>query len=139
MKANRRRDTTPEVRVRSALHRAGLRFRKDLLVRFRGGHTRPDVVFTSTRVAVYVDGCFWHSCPRHGTRPRNNSWYWRPKLRRNLARDRRVTRRLRAEGWLVLRRWEHELPSAVAAAVVSAIRARSRSDWNLMRRAPRDR
>jgi DNA mismatch endonuclease, patch repair protein len=70
---------------------------------------RPDFVFRGRRLVVFVDGCFWHGCPRHGTRPRANAAFWRAKFRRNQARDRRDTRRLRRQGWRVLRLWEHEL------------------------------
>ena len=70
---------------------------------------RPDFVFRTRRLAVFVDGCFWHGCPRHGTRPRGNAAFWRSKFRRNRARDRRDTRRLGGAGWRILRLWEHEL------------------------------
>jgi DNA mismatch endonuclease (patch repair protein) len=70
---------------------------------------RPDFVFTIRRLAIFVDGCFWHGCPKHGTRPQGNAAFWRAKFRRNRARDRRDARRLRREGWRVLRLWEHEL------------------------------
>ena len=76
------------------------------------------------RVAVFVDGCFWHRCPEHGTHPKANSDYWTPKLDRNVARDRETDERLRREGWLVIRAWEHEDPRAVAARVVRAVRLR---------------
>ncbi len=80
---------------------------------------RPDFVFAARRLAVFVDGCFWHGCPRHGTRPQGNAAFWRAKFRRNQARDRRDTRRLRRAGWLVLRLWEHELkPRARATLLV---------------------
>lgn len=70
---------------------------------------RPDFVFSRLRVAVFVDGCFWHGCPRHGTRPRTNARFWRDKIARNQARDRQVSRLLRKLGWRVVRVWEHEL------------------------------
>lgn len=70
---------------------------------------RPDFVFRKPRVAVFVDGCFWHGCPKHGTWPKQNAAFWREKIGRNRARDRKVTRRLRAEGWTVVRIWEHAL------------------------------
>jgi DNA mismatch endonuclease (patch repair protein) len=70
---------------------------------------RPDFVFPKRRLAVFVDGCFWHGCPKHATRPRGNAAFWRRKLAANKARDRRVNRVLRAAGWRVLRIWEHEL------------------------------
>lgn len=123
--ANRRADTVCEVRLRSALHRLGLRFRKDLLLRVRGIRVHPDVVFTSSMVAIFVDGCFWHSCPLHGRIPKSNQEYWVPKLQANVDRDRRVDAALRADGWYVARIWEHEDPAVVAAALEPVIRTRS--------------
>lgn len=75
MRGNRRRDTAPELRLRSALHARGWRFRVDLPIAVDGGRARPDLVFTRWRVAVFVDGCFWHSCPVHGRPPLSNSGY----------------------------------------------------------------
>jgi DNA mismatch endonuclease (patch repair protein) len=121
MRRNPRRDTAPEVAVRSELHRRGLRFRKDLSVRVPGRVVRPDITFTRTRLAVFVDGCFWHACPVHGIQPRANTEYWRPKLARNVARDRAVDEALGAAGWQVLRAWEHESPTAVADRVETAL------------------
>src|SRR4051794_35358647 len=83
MRHNPSRDTRFERRVRSALHRSGMRFRKDLRLRAGDVSVRPDVVFTRVRLAVFLDGCFWHGCPEHGTKPRQNSTYWREKLARN--------------------------------------------------------
>lgn len=115
MQANRRVDTKPEVALRSALHQMGFRYRKDLLLDLGVTKVRPDIVFTARRVAVFVDGCFWHVCPEHGRQPATNEWYWVPKLRRNIERDRAVNEALAAAGWQVVRLWEHEsLDSAVA-------------------------
>jgi DNA mismatch endonuclease (patch repair protein) len=125
MRRNRSGDTKFELRVRSALHRAGLRFRKGLLVRAGDVSVRPDVVFTRARIAVFLDGCFWHSCPDHGTKPRQNSAYWTDKLARNAARDRRVGAALERAGWTVLRFWEHEAPEDVVTFVAAALRRRS--------------
>jgi DNA mismatch endonuclease (patch repair protein) len=83
---------------------------------------RPDFVFAARRLAVFVDGCFWHGCPRHGTRPRGNAAFWRAKFRRNRARDRRDTRRLRRGGWKVLRLWEHELKPRARPALLAKLR-----------------
>jgi DNA mismatch endonuclease, patch repair protein len=113
MRQNRRRDSRAELALRSELHRRGLRFRVDLPIKLATRTVRPDVVFTRARLAVFVDGCFWHCCPEHGTTPRPNSAYWRPKLARNVARDREVDAGLAAEGWQVLRAWEHEDPARV--------------------------
>jgi DNA mismatch endonuclease (patch repair protein) len=116
MRANRRTDTKPEVALRSALHRQGYRYRKDHMLRFDdGAKVRPDIVFTARKIAVFVDGCFWHVCPEHGREPTTNDWYWTPKLRRNIERDRRADAILAAAGWSVIRVWEHEpLDEAVA-------------------------
>ncbi len=124
MRANRRRDTGPERALRSALHMAGLRFRVDLPVRPSGHRViRPDVVFPRRRVAIYVDGCFWHGCPIHGTQPRTNAGYWRAKIVENQERDRRITAALEADGWTVIRFWEHEDPAEIAARVVATLNA----------------
>lgn len=120
MAAIRRADTKPEVALRSALHAAGLRFRKDLRLTLGEVKPRPDVVFTRAKVAVFVDGCFWHSCPEHGRTPRQNLAYWGPKLAGNAARDAVNDRVLSEAGWRVVRVWEHE-PTAEAAERVAII------------------
>lgn len=107
-RANRRSGTGPELRVRSALHRSGLRFRVDFQIEANGLKVRPDVVFTRRRVALFVDGCFWHCCQTHGTSPGANASYWAPKLARNVERDRAVDSALGNAGWVVIRVWEHE-------------------------------
>src|SRR3954453_17637690 len=101
MRRNPRRDTKPEVALRSELHRVGLRFRKDFPIRTSERVVRADVVFTRPRLAVFVDGCFWHRCPLHGNVPRANTEYWVPKLERNVHRDRAVDAALEAAGWTV--------------------------------------
>ena len=116
-----RRDTLPELAIRSELHRRGLRFRVDRAP-LPGLRSRADLVFGPARVAVYVDGCFWHSCPEHGTMPRSNEAFWRDKLGRNQERDAAVNEALAAEGWTVVRIWEHEEIDAAADRVESAIR-----------------
>jgi DNA mismatch endonuclease, patch repair protein len=115
MKGNRRADTKPELALRSALHAQGLRFRKDFLLRTSAGsRVKADVVFTRARVAIFVDGCFWHGCPDHGNTPKANTAYWGPKLSRNKERDKRITNELQADGWSVIRIWEHvPLPRAI--------------------------
>ncbi|MFC5994567.1 very short patch repair endonuclease [Pseudonocardia hispaniensis] len=124
MQANRRANTKPETMLRSALHRRGLRFRKDLLLRLEGvGRVRPDIVFTARKVAVFVDGCFWHVCPQHGRYPATNDWYWSPKLRRNMERDQTVNSALRDAGWCVIRIWEHEDLDRAVSTVEGAVRA----------------
>lgn len=121
MRANRKRDTRPERRLRSALHRHGLRFRVHRRVALGGVIVSPDVVFGRAKVAVFVDGCFWHGCPDHGTRPKINSWYWGPKLEHNRRRDRLVDQALCLAGWSVVRVWEHEEPAAAVTKVVAAL------------------
>lgn len=122
MKGNRSRDTRPEVRLRSELHRRGLRFRKDYVIQLDGRRIRADIVFTRQRLAVFVDGCFWHGCPQHGRRPRSNAEYWAAKLARNAERDRMANDALVAAGWRVLRLWEHENPEEAASSVMAALR-----------------
>jgi DNA mismatch endonuclease, patch repair protein len=107
----RSRDTKPEMALRSALHRLGYRFRKDYAIRVDGKLIRPDIAFTKRRIAIFVDGCFWHCCPEHGRQPQVNGEYWSPKLRRNVARDSEQTRALEAAGWIVVRFWEHDDPT----------------------------
>jgi DNA mismatch endonuclease (patch repair protein) len=121
MLANKRTGTKPEVALRSALHRIGLRFRKDYRIDLDGMRVRPDIVFTRTKVAVFVDGCFWHCCPEHGTQPSRNADYWAPKLRRNVERDRAQDAALEAAGWCVVRVWEHEAEGAAVERVLLAI------------------
>jgi DNA mismatch endonuclease (patch repair protein) len=107
MRANRKRDTRPELGLRSQLHRLGYRFRVNFGVRVQNKLVRPDIVFTKARIAVFVDGCYWHSCSKHGTTPRLNTDYWGPKLERNVSRDREVNGLLTSSGWRVIRIWEH--------------------------------
>lgn len=121
MRANTRVDTKPEAEVRSLLHREGFRFRKDLTIRVGDRTTRPDIVFTKQRVAVYIDGCFWHQCPQHGNMPESNRDYWLPKLTANVARDRANTAALQSDGWTVLRFWEHTEAEVAAEAVMEAL------------------
>lgn len=118
-----RRDTAPEVAIRSLLHRAGLRFRVDHPLEF-DRRRRADILFPTERVAVFVDGCFWHSCPEHATFPRANAEFWRAKLRRNVERDRETDRRLAEAGWIVVRVWEHESPRDAADRIAAVVRSR---------------
>jgi DNA mismatch endonuclease (patch repair protein) len=122
MRANPPAGTGPELRLRSALHRAGLRFWKNHAISVEDVRTHPDVVFPRARVAVFVDGCFWHSCPEHGTLPRANAHYWGPKLARTVERDRRADRALSAAGWRVIRVWEHDPIAESVARVTTAVR-----------------
>jgi DNA mismatch endonuclease (patch repair protein) len=122
MRANRRTDTGPERAVRSVLHARGLRFRVDLPIKTESGRAlRPDIVFTRQRVAVYIDGCWWHGCPEHGTTAMTNRHYWKGKIEENRRRDADQTLRLRRAGWTVLRAWEHEDPETVVARILEAL------------------
>ena len=108
-----RERTKPEMLLRRELHRRGLRFR----VNHRDLPGRPDIAFTRVRLAVFVDGCFWHLCPAHAILPKNNAEWWQAKLRRNVERDREKDAGLTALGWRVLHVWEHEDPLTVADEV----------------------
>lgn len=116
----KRRDTKPEVALRRALHRRGLRYFVDRAP-LKGMRRRADLVFPRRKVAVYVDGCFWHSCPIHATKPRNNAQWWADKLAANVTRDRDTDEKLLAEGWRVVRIWEHEDPAEAADRVVDEL------------------
>lgn len=120
------RDTAPELALRRLLHGRGLRYRIDVAP-LPGLRRRPDLVFTRARLAVFIDGCFWHRCPQHGTSPKNNADWWRAKLDRNVQRDRDTDRNFTDAGWQVLRFWEHETPDQVADQVQDAW-ARRRGD-----------
>jgi len=118
------RDTAPEVAVRRILHAAGLRYRVNVPVPGMSRRTI-DIAFPKAKIAVFLDGCFWHGCPQHATSPKANAEWWRAKLDKNMARDRETTEHLRAQGWTVLRFWEHESPDVIALAVQEARRAAS--------------
>lgn len=120
-KANRGRDTGPERALRSALHRRGLRFRVQRRAD-QGLRVTPDITFGPARLAVFVDGCFWHRCPDHGNLPTANHEWWREKLEANVARDRRADAALSERGWTVIRIWEHEDMDEMAALVEAAVR-----------------
>lgn len=124
MRSNRRRDTNPELAVRRLLHRAGLRYRVDHAPRGVRPLRRADIVFTRLRVAVFVDGCFWHGCPDHFVAPRTHADYWSPKIARNRERDLAAAENLERNGWVALRFWEHEAPEAVAAAIEACVTQR---------------
>lgn len=124
MQATRQRDTKPELLLRRELHKRGLRYRVDVPV-LPMSRRRADVVFRKARVAVFVDGCFWHSCPDHGSSPRANSGWWSEKLAANVARDRASDVELEGAGWKVIRVWEHESPTEAADRVERAVRR----DW----------
>jgi DNA mismatch endonuclease (patch repair protein) len=120
MQAIRSRDTKPEQLVRRLLHAQGLRYRvaaKPLPELRRTA----DIVFRPTKVAVFIDGCYWHGCPDHYVPPKTNSGYWSTKVAGNMARDRDTDRRLTEAGWTVLRFWEHESPEECASTVLRIV------------------
>nr|WP_269089224.1 very short patch repair endonuclease [Mycobacterium avium] len=122
MLANRSRDTGPELAIRSILHSRGLRYR----VNFRPLANRrntADIVFTKRKIAVFVDGCYWHGCPEHYWASKTNVDYWEPKIKQNRARDENFTAALVGEGWRVIRIWEHESPKDAADRVEAAVRS----------------
>lgn len=121
MRANRGRDTSLELQVRRELHKRGLRYRVDLAP-LKELRSRADIVFPRRRIAVYLDGCFWHGCPVHGVVPTAHSEFWSQKLTRNKERDAEATGTLREAGWTVLRFWEHEETVLVVAAIESVVR-----------------
>ncbi|MER7896914.1 very short patch repair endonuclease [Streptomyces sp. NPDC096046] len=117
------KDTAVELTVRRLLHAAGLRYRVEYPVPGLP-RRRIDVAFPRAKVAVLIDGCFWHGCPQHATHPKANAEWWRTKLERNMARDRETTEHLLGAGWTVLRFWEHEAPEEVAIQVAAAVQRR---------------
>jgi DNA mismatch endonuclease (patch repair protein) len=121
MSRQRRRDTAPELLLRRELHRRGLRYRIDAPLPGMP-RRRADILFTSARVAVFVDGCFWHVCPVHATAPATNAAWWAAKLEANVARDRDTDRRLDEAGWTAVRFWEHEDMVGAATLVDELVR-----------------
>ena len=119
----RQRDTALEKALRSELHRRGMRFRVQARI-IPGLRRTADIVFRSARVAVFVDGCFWHCCPEHATYPKNNADWWRVKLEANVARDRDTDQRLRKLGWLSVRIWEHESVEGAVDRVATVVHER---------------
>ncbi|MFE7813206.1 very short patch repair endonuclease [Streptomyces sp. NPDC057433] len=123
MQAIRSRDTTPERLIRRLVHAQGLRYRVA---------TRPlphlrrtaDMVFRPTKVAVFIDGCYWHGCPEHYVAPKTNPGYWSDKVARNMARDRDTDQRLAEAGWTVLRFWEHEPSEQCATRIAAEVKRR---------------
>ena len=121
MRANRRRDTRPEMAVRRLVHALGLRYRVDHRP-LPDLNRRADLVFTRAKIAVFIDGCYWHGCPDHGTTAKANAAYWSAKISRNKSRDADTDHQLTQAGWTVLRFWEHEDPDVVARTVAEHVR-----------------
>jgi DNA mismatch endonuclease (patch repair protein) len=124
MRAIRRRNTTPELQIRSLPHQVGLRYRVDYRVGTGRSSPWPDIAFTRAKVAVFIDGCFWHRCPEHSTMPKTNREFWAAKLQRNVERDRENDRALDAMGWTVIRIWERVPAHAAADRVMRAVARR---------------
>jgi DNA mismatch endonuclease (patch repair protein) len=126
MRRQARRDTAAELAIRTILHRQGLRYRVDMRV-LPGMTRRADVVFRRERIALFVDGCFWHGCPQHRTYPKSNADWWARKIQGNIDRDRDTDQQLQAAGWTVIRVWEHESPEKAAAIVMEAVKRRRKT------------
>lgn len=105
------------------MHARGLRFRKDYRIDTGGVRVRADVAFPRTRIAIFLDGCFWHQCPIHATQPKSNAAFWAEKLQRNVDRDRRVRSALTDSGWTVVRVWEHERADTAACRIEAVVRS----------------
>jgi len=116
MRKVRTKDSRAETSVRSCLHKMGLRYRTHLRI-FSDVNITPDILFSRIRLAVFIDGCFWHACPIHASWPKTNSQWWRNKILNNVARDRRTDEVLETRGWKVLRIWEHEEPLVAAERI----------------------
>lgn len=124
----RQTGTTAEIAIRQELFRRGFRYRVDFKVLAKPRRIA-DVVFPRQKIAIFVDGCFWHGCPDHATWPKRNAEFWRQKIEANRLRDTDTNRRLQQLGWTVLRFWEHEDITHAAYIIeryVTATRARSR-------------
>lgn len=122
MSAQKRRDTQPEMLLRRRLHAIGLRYRVNMPIPGLP-RRRADITFTKAKLAVFVDGCFWHRCPEHATDPATRGLWWERKLNGNVARDRETDEHLRRHGWTVMRFWEHEDMEQAAKSVVRALAA----------------
>jgi DNA mismatch endonuclease (patch repair protein) len=136
MRANRSKNTGPELALRRVLHARGLRYRVNTRPEPRIA-CRADIVFRKRMVAVFVDGCFWHRCPLHATDPKRNAAYWQAKFKRVTERDRRNDLALAAAGWTVLRVWEHEDPAHAADRIEGSLRGSSVEARPVVRRLGR--
>ncbi|MFF1609789.1 very short patch repair endonuclease [Amycolatopsis sp. NPDC058278] len=123
MSKQKSRNTGIEMALRKALHSAGFRYRVHRRP-VKGVRREADLVFGPARVAVFVDGCFWHGCPEHATWPKNNAEFWREKIETNRRRDADTDARLSDAGWLAVRIWEHETVEVATDRVITAVRER---------------
>lgn len=121
MRQQQRRNTLPELLLRRELHRRGLRYRVEKAV-IPGLRRRQDIVFSRQHVVIDIRGCYWHSCPLHGTSPKANAGWWAEKLARNVERDHDTERRLREAGWTIIVVWEHEKPADAADRIEDIVR-----------------
>lgn len=126
MKAAKPKDTAPEKALRSELHKRGLRYQIDIRP-IENLNRRADIVFRSAKVAVFVDGCFWHGCPIHGTQAKANAEFWKHKIKRNHERDAETDQLLKKAGWKVVRVWEHENPEKASTKIQKIILKRLHS------------
>ncbi len=125
MRAAKPRDTAPEKALRSELHKRGLRFRVDVRP-IKELNRRADIIFRSAKVAVFVDGCFWHGCPIHGTQAKANAEFWKNKIKQNQIRDEDTNKQLKKVGWKIVRVWEHENPEKASEKILDTIRKRQK-------------
>ena len=123
MQRVRQRDTSAESALRRELHALGLRYRVQVPVLIKPRRVA-DVIFAGPRVAIFVDGCFWHGCPTHASWPKKNAEFWRAKIVANQERDQDTDARLRADGWEVVRVWAHEQPRDAALRIARFVRVR---------------
>jgi len=123
------RDTPPELALRRALHAQGLRYRVDVRP-FPGCRSRPDILFPGAKLAVFVDGCFWHGCPEHATWPKTNASWWKDKIEANRSRDQAARQQMAERGWAVLTVWEHEDVGLAAVKVAGAVAKRKAMSSN---------
>lgn len=121
MAATPQRDTSAEMMVRKRLHSLGFRYHVDRLI-LEAPRRKADISFPRLKIAVFIDGCFWHGCPQHVTWPKKNGTFWRQKIDTNRARDQDTTKRLKALGWTVVRIWEHEDPILAANKIEKVIK-----------------
>ncbi len=118
----RTRDTGPEMALRRSLHKCGLRYRLQWPVPGKARRTM-DIAFPGLKIAVFIDGCYWHGCPKHGETPKNNRAWWKEKIASNQARDHQTEQHLQQLGWIVLRFWEHQPINEMCENVIRAVRA----------------
>lgn len=120
MRANRRKNTQPELRVRRIVHASGLRYRVDYRPE-ESLNRRGDLVFLGSKVVVFIHGCFWHGCPKHFSAPKSNRSFWKTKIDTNRKRDKETQRYLQKKGWKVVTIWEHSSPEKAAAKIIEIV------------------